>query len=318
MRIKHYAAIARFEHWTKNAFILPGFVLAQFFESRPIGEVVLPFLLAFLATCIVSSANYTVNEWLDRHYDKHHPVKKNRPAVRGNLNPAIVYTQYVVLLLAGLSLAFTVNAWVGAANIALALQGFFYNFEPFRTKDRLYLDVISESINNPLRMIIGWAVVTTALFPPSSILVGYWFFGAFLMDIKRFAEFRFIRDVEAAGLYRRSFLKYTSNKLLVVAVFYALCSGFFFAVFMVKHRIELILALPLVAGLYTWYLAMGLEDESSVMNPEAIPVKEPAFMTYFGAVSLIIIGLLFIDLPAMEWFLSHPENFNPLRIIGLD
>jgi hypothetical protein len=38
------------------------------------------------------------------------------------------------------------------------MQGIFYNVRPMRTKDRAYLDVISESINNPLRLMIGWAI----------------------------------------------------------------------------------------------------------------------------------------------------------------
>jgi hypothetical protein len=40
-----------------------------------------------------------------------------------------------------------------------ALQGIVYNVRPLRTKDKPYLDVISESINNPLRLTIGWAMI---------------------------------------------------------------------------------------------------------------------------------------------------------------
>jgi decaprenyl-phosphate phosphoribosyltransferase len=312
-----YLAIARLEHWTKNAFVLPGVFLAEFFTSEPILYCIVSIGLALLATCIISSANYTINEWLDREYDRFHPTKKNRPAVVGNLNPSLVYLQYIFLLLAGLTIAWFVNQWVFVACFALALQGFFYNVEPFRTKDRIFIDVISESINNPIRLIIGWAAVNTTVFPPTSILVGYWFFGAFLMDIKRYAEYRFIGNADEASLYRRSFEYYTENKLLLVAIFYALCSGFFFAVFMVKHRIELILALPFVAGLYTWYLAMGLKKDSSVMNPESIPYREPLFMAYFIFVSFGIIALLMVDIPAMEWFMSSPANFNPMRIFSM-
>ena len=35
----------------------------------------------------------------------------------------------------------------------LLLMGIAYNVPPLRTKDRPYLDVLSESVNNPLRLL---------------------------------------------------------------------------------------------------------------------------------------------------------------------
>ena len=74
-----------------------------------------------------------------------------------------------------------------------------YNVKPFRTKDRLYLDVVSESINNPIRLALGWFVVTSVPLPPSSLTMGYWMLGAYLMGVKRLAEMRLIGP-EAAGI----------------------------------------------------------------------------------------------------------------------
>ena len=53
-------------------------------------------------------------------------------------------------------------------------MGCFYNIPPARTKDVPYLDVLTESINNPLRMLLGWYAVTSVLVPPVSLLVSYW------------------------------------------------------------------------------------------------------------------------------------------------
>ena len=100
-----------------------------------------------------------------------------------------------------------------------------YNVRPFRAKDRPYLDVLSESLNNPLRLLLGWSVVLGNQLPPSSVLITYWMGGAFLMGIKRYAEYRAIGDPVAAGRYRRSFRRYTETTLLLSSFFYALEIG---------------------------------------------------------------------------------------------
>ena len=112
-----------------------------------------------------------------------------------------------------------------------------------RDRDLAFLDVLSESVNNPIRLLLGWFIVTTELVPPSSLLLGYWMGGAFLMGVKRFAEYRFIANPETAVLYRNSFRYYTEENLLISSFFYGMCSLFFTGIFLIKYRIELILSL---------------------------------------------------------------------------
>src|SRR4051812_27670678 len=84
--LKAYIAIARPDHWTKNIFILPGLFLAQLIAPRAVRELLLPVFLGTVATCLISSANYTINEWLDRHFDRFHPKKRSRSSVAGNVS----------------------------------------------------------------------------------------------------------------------------------------------------------------------------------------------------------------------------------------
>src|SRR3546814_15646823 len=65
-----------------------------------------------------------------------------------------------------------------------------YNLKPLRTTHKAYLDVISESINNPIRLTLGWTMVDPTTLPPSSLLLAYWTGGAFLMGAKRLSEYR--------------------------------------------------------------------------------------------------------------------------------
>ena len=303
MSIKHYLAIARPNHWFKNGFVLPGTAIAALLTHASISQFAWPLFLGLISTCLVSSANYVINEWVDAEFDRFHPVKKYRPAVVGAMKATLVYLEYSVLVAVGLSLAAMISKPLLVVAIAFWGMGVLYNVKPFRTKDRVYLDVLSESVNNPIRLTLGWFIVTSQPMPPSSLLLGYWMGGAFLMGIKRYAEFRFIADAKAAGLYRRSFRFYTEKSLLISSFFYAMSAAFFLGVFLIKYRIELLLSLPFLAGLFSWYLYIGLAPNSSAQHPEHL-YREKYFITYVVFLIALVSALLAFDLSWLDWFLS--------------
>jgi decaprenyl-phosphate phosphoribosyltransferase len=302
--LKAYIAIARPDHWTKNIFILPGLFLAQLIGPRPVRELLLPLLLGTVATCLISSANYTINEWLDRHFDRFHPKKRSRPSVAGNVSAKGVYLQYAILSGVGLFLGWFINSSFFLASLALLIMGVLYNIKPIRTKDRVYLDVVSESINNPIRLCLGWFLILPSVMPPSSLLLGYWFGGAFLMAVKRFAEFRTIDNPQLAGFYRASFKHYSERSLLASSVFHAMTASLFLGVFLVKYKIELILSFPFIAILFAWYLSMGMEEDSAAQHPEKL-LSQRIFMLYVLFLA-VLIGLLFVvNIPALHLLLRR-------------
>lgn len=280
--IKNYIAIARPDHWFKNIFMLPGIALALTLSDAPINSAMLiNILLAVISTCLIASANYTINEWLDAESDKHHPVKCNRPSVGGNLSAFWVYTQWVILSIIGLSIAYSLGLHFLTYSAILLIMGVLYNVKPFRTKDRIFLDVLSESINNPLRLMLGWTAVVSNIIPPSSVLLAYWMGGAFLLAIKRYSEFRFIDDPERAGLYRRSFMFYTEQKLLLSSFFYALTSAFFFGVFLIKYKVEFLLTVPFLAFLFVWYMYIGMREDAVTQRPEKLYEEKSLWLIWF-------------------------------------
>ena len=302
--MKKYLALMRPDHWFKNVFALPGVAFASLMAHIPLDVFVRRLVIGMMSLCLIASANYVINEWLDADYDRYHPVKRNRPSVVQRLNPWIVYAEYVAILLAGVALASLVSVYFLAAAVLLGIMGVVYNVHPFRSKDRAYLDVLSESINNPIRLLMGWFIVTHQPLPPSSLLVGYWMGGAFLMGVKRYAEFRYLAAAGTAGLYRRSFRFYSEETLLISSFFYAMCAGFFLGVFLVKYRIELLLGLPFVALLFAWYLRIGLKPDSAAQHPERL-YRERAFIAYVGLVAVVLTALVFIDIPDLKWFLNN-------------
>ena len=290
--IKDYIAIARPDHWTKNFFMLPGLFLGMLYSHTPLSNVIWPLCIGMAATCLISSANYTINEWLDRHFDRFHPKKRSRPSVSGRITAFGVYVEYAALAIGGLALAATLNRGVLGASFFLLVMGILYNVKPFRTKDRAYLDVVSESINNPIRLCMGWLIAVPNQFPPSSLLLGYWFGGAFLMAVKRFAEYRTIGDKQVAGEYRRSFKFYTEETLLASSVVHAMAASLFLGVFLVKHRIELIVSFPFIALLFAWYIRMGYDEDSATQHPEKL-LGQRKFMLYVLLLT-ILFGILFV------------------------
>jgi decaprenyl-phosphate phosphoribosyltransferase len=237
----------------KNIFMVPGAALAFGLVHRT-ADVPLPRLAIALASCcLMASANYTINEYLDAPFDRHHPLKRSRPGAEGRLDGRIVVVQYIALAIAGGVLAWSIKFAFLATSLWLLVMGLAYNVEPVRTKDRQYLDVLSESVNNPIRFLLGWFAVTGTIIPPGSVLLAYWMGGAFLMGTKRYSEYRRIANPVQAGLYRRSFERYTEASLLLSSFFYALCSAFLIGVFLIKYKIELLLSFPFFAVLFTWY-----------------------------------------------------------------
>ncbi len=211
-----YIKIARPDHWVKNVFIMPGLVLALILIRMPDewGSFIIKLAAGFFATCFIASANYVINEWLDAEFDKYHPTKKNRPVVSQNMKFSLVMAEYAVCIVLGLLLSLAVNIPFLLTELWLLVMGVLYNVKPIRTKDIVYLDVLSESINNMIRLLLGWFIVCEDVYPPSSILVGYWMAGAFLMTVKRYAEYRMINNPSLAGSYRKSFATYTEASLL--------------------------------------------------------------------------------------------------------
>lgn len=302
--IRHYIAIARPDHWFKNIFVLPGTVIAALFTYTPFSQFVWVLLIGLMSTCLIASANYVINEWLDVEFDQHHPVKNNRPSVKGDIKASLVYVEYGILSVVGLGLAAIVSTYFLITALAFLIMGVLYNVKPFRTKDKVYIDVLSESINNPIRLMLGWFVVTSHPLPPASLVLGYWMGGAFLMAVKRYAEYRFIGLHEKAGLYRHSFRFYTEEKLLISSFFYANSSALFLGVFLVKNRIELLLSLPFFALLFTWYLYIGMKTNSVTQNPERL-FHEKRFITYVTLLVALVATLMFVDVPWLNWFLKN-------------
>jgi 4-hydroxybenzoate polyprenyltransferase len=311
--IASYIAIARPDHWFKNVFMAVGVVLAFFYRTAPWTPALAGMIAwAFAATCVIASSNYVINEILDAPTDRSHPAKRLRPIPCGRVKVPLAYCQWLALAALGLGMAWLVNLPFFAAGVWLLAMGVIYNVRPIRSKELPYLDVLSESVNNPIRLLLGWFVVIPHVIPPVSLLAAYWMAGAFFMASKRFAELRWISDPQRAAAYRASFRHYDQNKLLVSMFFYATAAALFLGVFIIRYHLELILAIPLIAGFFSMYLHVVLKPDSPAQAPERL-YRERGLMVYLVLCLCVFLGLMFVHISGLyHWFNVEPSAFPSL------
>jgi len=297
-----YIAIMRLDHVTKHVFVLPGVILALLLRGPQVHIGLWPFVAGAVVAVSIASANYVINEWLDREVDAHHPTKSARTAVQTRLHGSAVWMLWAVLVILGLGFAASTSKSMLYTAIAFAAQGIVYNVKPLRSKDFAYIDVLSESINNPLRLLIGWAMVDPLTLPPISILVGYWLGGAFLMAAKRLSEYREIVASHSRELlvkYRASFARYDEFILTASCIVYALLSAMSLTIFFVKYKIEYVLTLPVIAILFGEYMALAIRPASTAQTPENL-FRERILMQIVGVLVIVFAFCTLVNIPILE------------------
>ena len=316
-RIESHVSIMRLDHSIKNIFVLPGILLPIL--SSPIDPTLLSLHVAvgIVSVTLIACSNYVINEVLDAPFDRFHPTKCNRPAALGTVHIPTAYVQWVAMMALGLLMASRVSMLFLLTAAALWVMGCIYNIPPLRAKDVPYVDVLVESVNNPLRMLLGWFMVTSSINPPITLLIAYWMIGAYFMSLKRFSEYRQIGDSKIAGAYRKSFVSYSEESLLVSVLSYASMAMLFLGAFIVRYRIELILSFPAVGALMAVYFKLAFQHDSPVQNPDTIYRQKP-LMVLLAVATVLSVVLLTVRIPAMsESFAPTPEVLTCIIREGL-
>lgn len=299
--MKPYLRAIRLERWPRSLTIFIGsaaFIylyrdISTFSNFFPLFRL----FLAFLLTWFISTANYIINEIADAPYDIHHPTKRNRPLVKGEIKIIPFSVLGIVMILAALVPAFLVySPSFFFSLLALLIAGFIYNLKPVRTKDIPFLDAISESANNPIRFLIGWfALSPPNFFPPLSLLLCWWSFGNFLLVAKRLSEFRFLK--EKAGDYRASLRRYSENSLLfgmTASAFVFFLTYFYFAL---TFRFQSLLFLsPFLLFYFFLFFKKTMKEKEVMEEPEQL-LKSIKFALYTLFLCLVFVLSFFIDKP---------------------
>jgi len=155
----HYWQLLRPQQWIKNAFVWAGFLFAHAWQDAALAQQV---VLAFIAFCLLASAVYIGNDWIDRDADRAHPTKRLRPLAGGHIGGGTAGSLAIVLAVAALAL----GAWVGAGLFAVLVAYLALNAAySLRLKRIVIVDVFALSLGFLLRILAGTVGVGIAPSP---------------------------------------------------------------------------------------------------------------------------------------------------------
>ncbi len=190
--------------WTKNLFIFGALVFTNnLFNFHLLKKT----LLGFLIFCFLSSALYIINDILDKEKDKIHPIKKQRPIAKGELN--IIFAGLLSLLIITLTLLYSLilnfNFFLTAVLYLILML--FYNI---MLKKVVLLDVMSISFGFVLRVAAGIEIIEVIISP--WIILCTALLALFLGFSKRRAEILLYQDRASSfrsvlSSYQLSFLE---------------------------------------------------------------------------------------------------------------
>ncbi len=294
-KIINYLKALRLERWPRSFAIYIGtFSFFLLYPQKIVFSInfFVKIILAFLFTWGISTANYIINEIADAPFDQHHPIKRTRPLTAGKVSKNILLILFFILSLSSIIFAylyFGKNYTIYL--IILLIAGFFYNIPPIRLKDIPILDFVSESINNPIRFLIGWYAFARAEFPPYILLIWWWFFGMFLMIGKRIAEKRFLGE-KSSQAYRPSLKNVSEKVLFYFMVFTGFLSFALILLFGIQFKIItfVVFSFPLAVFLI-WMIYTINKKRGELEEPEEL-LKNP----FLSIIIFILTFIFFISL----------------------
>ena len=191
--------------WTKNVFVLAGFIFARHWDDT---ELLARALLAFAGFCAAASATYVYNDWHDLPADRSHPVKRYRPLASGQVSHRAALVTGIVTLAVALICSVAAGPWALAAVTGyLALNALYSRV----LKHIVIADVFSVAAGFMLRLLAGTAGIGI---PPSDwlVLTGL-FLTLFLGFAKRRAEWTDASDAGERNRRRRVMRDYSTQLL---------------------------------------------------------------------------------------------------------
>lgn len=278
-------ATMRPRQWTKNVFVFAGLVFAGAFV-RPQG--IADALWAFGVFCLLSSAVYALNDYVDRERDRLHPRKRFRPMASGRLAPAAGLTLAVGLACGSLAAAVGLGRDFFAVALGYLVLNVLYSFT---LKHIPLWDALTVAGGFVLRAVAG----TTALHVAASpwLLVCTYLVALYLSLGKRWSDAVHLAAAERA--YRKAALVYTPDtvRLFMQVVMAATLMSYSLYAVQGPHSPWMLLTLPFVIyGLFHYQhmvetRALGGAPESAIFQDRAFLLNGAAFAATAIAVLLL-------------------------------
>lgn len=262
------AQLVRPRQWVKNSFVFIGLLFTQNLNQH----LILKVIIAAVAFCLVSSAVYVMNDFVDRDYDRNHPTKCKRPLASNRVTLSAAGSVFVLFLLGGLLLGWHVSKIAAGILVLYVAQNLAYTKG---LKRIVLIDVFIIALGFMMRILMGtWGVGI----PPSEWLLLCGFMVALFMGFgKRCSELNELSvDV---GLHRPVLERYSPgllNQLLGITAggviftysLYTLDS----ATVALHHTTNLIYSVPFV--IYGIFRYLYLIHKGEAGDPSKLVTKD--------------------------------------------
>ena len=119
-------ALLRVHQWYKNLIVFAVLFFSGNFISD--GYAWLSLFCAFICLCLLSSANYILNDIVDKEKDKLDKFKSKRPIASGKVSVKLATIVALVLLTLSLIFGFYLNLYFGISLTLLFVLTQIYSF----------------------------------------------------------------------------------------------------------------------------------------------------------------------------------------------
>jgi len=273
------------KQWYKNVLLFVGIV---FSANLLDGSMWATTVLAFVYFCMLSGAEYLLNDILDRERDRVHPIKSHRPIASGKLKVSHALLLATLLAVASLVGAyFTVNLDFFISSLGYLVLVMLYSLI---FKHHVIADVLVVSAGFVIRAVAGALAIDVRVSP--WLIVCSFLLALFLAFGKRWNELMTLSD--EAGNHRPVLAEYSTE---IVEQFTGITAGALIVAYLLyttstENDIMLITAPFAVYGVFR-YLYL-LRQKGVAAEPEVVLKDKPIL------ISLALWGLAVISIILYE------------------
>jgi len=291
MAIDGLLGLLRVKQWYKNLLIFLGLVFSFNLTNLSLYP---PFIAGYIFLCLVSGANYAINDVVDRVNDASHPEKKNRPLPSGRVSLNEAYGLITVLLTVSFIGGYYLNPKFA---ILLALLFFTSQFYSLVARKVIVLDLIVISLNYIWRALTGIALLQGIPHPPVSLwfIFGVFFVALLLAAGKRRGEHAFLGD--RAGEFRDTLQSYSSSMLDNLINVFSAITILFYTMYCVNAPIgdsRLMVTIPFVVFIIGRYIYLVYNKNQNVTDSSKLLDDRPLLL---GVVLWILAVMILLYTP---------------------
>jgi len=277
-----YLALLRPKQWYKNLLVfLPVVFSGNMVNTAAIWQTV----LAFASFCALSSATYVINDYADRHKDRLHPEKWNRPIASGTVGTIEAILIIILLVAIGFGITFFLPT-----NFLYAALGYFVLAQVYTAwlKHEAFADILTLATNFVIRAVAGAFAISVFVSP--WLILGVFFLALFLLLGKRRSELTLLKDKSA--FQRKTLNAYSPEivSILNTLATTALVISYTLYVFFGEHKL-LYVTLPVALYAIFRYESLISSGNKIARHPEYVftDIRMVTAMLIWGILTIAVL-----------------------------